>query len=611
MAKGVNGTAGPSARKRATTRPEEGSDASDRERKKAKTDVSCARRGGDVVDALTSGVWFTDDHSQRQREREPQNVKSHGTRANALAGAPPAFKPRPIGVNGPSDADDGPPLDLPPPPSEKRIARRRESTRAKLAHAVASPAPTRAARDLAAAAGDSDSDNDSGATRAQSLFTPRAPKPVAHLNFRPITRPRPSAAPPPSPGAFMAPPPSVPRRAARKSRLGGAIMEGTIPLPIADTPVINKNRELRRDGERRSSIGLRGQRASSSFERGEPSYPHSSVSPSQFYKHIPPDLPEPVKARWLIAWCARRTMDEHTSKSKARQRAAPPDEVDKLLGDVVDDFVASVAKGNLDTNIFPTDVSRLVAPELQLTSQGASTSAMPVRPHPRNVDNRATLEKEQAIIRRMKAEDRDWSRIAANANAQQAAVVSELSVKARTHAPPDMSTAPEWLQRALRVADDVLAGGDKDIGSAGNFGQVEFEVDMLHQTSHQAHQYALQAQRFLDGIFSSLASDLRARDGETRVPPPTDDAGADAEAAVLLSAAAGPSRPRTDPINMLRALASADAKKQTPETVAKAAAVAAVSATPRAPALTPRRAGPGATPRRAGVYGRAGTPGKR
>lgn len=281
-----------------------------------------------------------------------------------MTGATLAFKPQPIGSVEPSDRDeDDEPFEMPPPPSARKIARRRESTRVKLANAVASPAPSRRARELAAAStaeAEHDSASDSE-TRAQSLFTPRAPKPVPHLSFKPNKRPRPSAAPPPSPGPSMPPPMSVPRRmAARKSRLGGAIMDSVVPLPISDTPVIDKNRDMRRgEGERRDSLGMRGQRASSSFGRGEPSYPHSSVPSNQFYKHIPPDLPEPVKARWLIAWCAKRAMDERTGKAKGEKPPVETDDVERLLGDVVGGFVASVARGDVDTSdVFGKQVSR-------------------------------------------------------------------------------------------------------------------------------------------------------------------------------------------------------------------------------------------------------------
>lgn len=42
-----------------------------------------------------------------------------------------------------------------------------------------------------------------------------------------------------------------------------------VPLPESETPMIRKNKALREDQSRRSSLGMRGQRASTSLGRGE------------------------------------------------------------------------------------------------------------------------------------------------------------------------------------------------------------------------------------------------------------------------------------------------------------------------------------------------------
>lgn len=168
------------------------------------------------------------------------------------------------------------------------------------------------------------------------------------------------------------------------------LSEHIVPLPPTDTPVITRNRQLRDKVSRRSSLGLRGGRGSSSFDKGEPSYPHSSISHTHFYKHLPPERPEPQKTAWFISWCGKRALEERTDAThrKGRERAAKPDmpEVDKLLGDVMDDFCFKLAQGRVDTNVF--------AP------QGDSGSAMPIKPHPRNVENRKVQERESAAIKK-------------------------------------------------------------------------------------------------------------------------------------------------------------------------------------------------------------------
>lgn len=416
-----------------------------------------------------------------------------------------------------------------------------------------------------------------------SVFTPKPKNPVPHLTFKPYNRPRPSVAPPPSPG--------IPRQgrksvagSSRQGRLsiieGRQYVESVQPMPVPDTP-LKKQGPRKKVTEVRPSLGMRGQRGSTSFGRGEPTYPHSSVQPNEFYRHIPVELPDPVKVRWLVSWCAKRAFEEHTSKGKVRARDP---EADRLLGDVIDLFVANVAKGDVDTNIYDTD------PTSNSTSNG-------VRPHAKNVENRATKAKEESIIKLMKAEDRDWSRIAASANAQQDRVIGSLKTKVANPAEPSLSG---WFAEACRITDDVMAMGDDDIGAAADFAEVEYEVDSLHQSTHQAAAYAAQARRFLDGIFSSLASDLRKRDA-----PPGNDA-LESSAGNVGSISGNQGEMRRDPIHMLRALAAADTRSQTADTVAKAASVAVAPASSAA-AHTPRRPQPATTPRRA-VYGRA-TPG--
>lgn len=89
-----------------------------------------------------------------------------------------------------------------------------------------------------------------------------------------------------------------------------------ITLPMADTPVIKRNKAMREGksdkGERRSSLGSRGRRASSLIESGTSNAsPHSEVEVTEYYKHIEGEgLPEPRRMRQLLTWCAERAMDE-------------------------------------------------------------------------------------------------------------------------------------------------------------------------------------------------------------------------------------------------------------------------------------------------------------
>lgn len=85
-----------------------------------------------------------------------------------------------------------------------------------------------------------------------------------------------------------------------------------IKLPMSDTPIINRNKEMRKKGgtggNRRSSLGSRGRRASSLIESGQTAIPHREVSTNAFYKHIEADLLEPRRMKQLLMWCGERAL---------------------------------------------------------------------------------------------------------------------------------------------------------------------------------------------------------------------------------------------------------------------------------------------------------------
>ncbi|KAL2794495.1 Mis12-Mtw1 protein family-domain-containing protein [Aspergillus keveii] len=102
----------------------------------------------------------------------------------------------------------------------------------------------------------------------------------------------------------------------------------TITLPVADTPVIQRNREMRgkksSKGSRRSSLSMRGRRASSLIDSGASNaLPHKQVHTADFYKHIAADgLPEPRRMRQLLIWCATRAMGDKPSGSRSEDESA-------------------------------------------------------------------------------------------------------------------------------------------------------------------------------------------------------------------------------------------------------------------------------------------------
>jgi kinetochore protein Mis13/DSN1 len=103
---------------------------------------------------------------------------------------------------------------------------------------------------------------------------------------------------------------------ANKSSVDQSKQSTVISLPFSDTPIINRNKELRKkgNGTRRSSLGLRGRRASSLIENGHSAIPHREVETSEFYKHIEAEgLSEPRRMKQLLTWTGERCMGEKPS----------------------------------------------------------------------------------------------------------------------------------------------------------------------------------------------------------------------------------------------------------------------------------------------------------
>jgi kinetochore protein Mis13/DSN1 len=107
-----------------------------------------------------------------------------------------------------------------------------------------------------------------------------------------------------------------------------------IALPFSDTPVINRNKELRKKGAggRRSSLGMRGRRASSLIDNGHSAIPHREVETKEFYKHIESEgLSEPRRMKQLLTWTGERALGERPSHGD-------PDSAAALAGEQIYNF---------------------------------------------------------------------------------------------------------------------------------------------------------------------------------------------------------------------------------------------------------------------------------
>ncbi|KAJ6157619.1 hypothetical protein N7470_005211 [Penicillium chermesinum] len=191
-------------------------------------------------------------------------------------------------------------------------------------------------------------------------------------------RGRPARPKNPEPNGFKSPePPSV----------------GTkVALPTADTPVIQRNKELRGSksdkGRRRSSLGMRGRRASSLIDTGaSTAMPHPKVGTEEFFKHIADSgLPEPRRMRQLLVWCATRAMGAEKSSSRSEDPSA------RLAARVIqEEILKDLSTNDLLSNWFSRED---VNPPTIVVK----------KPNPRNVQNMDKIKELEEHIQKLQKE---------------------------------------------------------------------------------------------------------------------------------------------------------------------------------------------------------------
>ncbi|KAI0392091.1 hypothetical protein F5Y17DRAFT_380315 [Xylariaceae sp. FL0594] len=166
-----------------------------------------------------------------------------------------------------------------------------------------------------------------------------------------------------------------------------------IALPFSDTPVINRNKEMRKKtGNRRSSVGMRGRRASSLIESGHSAIPHREVNASEFYKHIEADgLTEPRRMKQLLTWCGERSLVEKPPLGSLNSNAILGARAiqDQLLKDFSSrsDFSDWFAREDMPEVVRPPPI---------------------VKPNPRNIEHDEKIVELEDRIKRLKAEKKKW-----------------------------------------------------------------------------------------------------------------------------------------------------------------------------------------------------------
>ncbi|KAK5097414.1 hypothetical protein LTS08_006826 [Lithohypha guttulata] len=272
-----------------------------------------------------------------------------------------------------------------------------------------------------------------------------------------------------------------------------------INLPFADTPVISRNKAMREGkagkNERRSSLGLRGRRASSLIDSGS-----SNGS----------DLLEPRRMRQLLTWCATRNMHpkpQGTTFEEASARSAARVIEEELLKDLADKSEMSDWFNREDT--------------------GASVVPLPERPHPKNLENATKIVEVEEQLRRLRAEKE-----ALEALLRPPSIAKPHIVNREAHSQKDSELLSENDTKALELlnpgsslSNEISSRVNQVVSALGP------AIDTFADGVHKINLYRITADNLASEVLSTCAEKIAQREkvgkmkalGTDEVPSPRRD----------------------------------------------------------------------------------------
>ncbi|KAJ1912070.1 hypothetical protein IWQ60_009836 [Tieghemiomyces parasiticus] len=316
-------------------------------------------------------------------------------------------------------------------------------------------------------------------TRSPSTLIPQV---VVKLPTPPIDEPEPVRGPP---------------RQGRSAVGGGRVIDSVVPVKtptshrrptfpdIMDVPTATGPSLSR---QRRRSSGIRGQRRRSSIAaNGTILTPHKQIPSRDFYKHISPDEPEPLRMRQLLAYAIPKTRVRTPTPS-----ASGPDTT--AIGNIMDELVRKFERAMTRGDV-PTSWYRLAE-----AVEGAR-AAEPPTPHPANEPLRQRKEGlERSLVRYRKERDL-WSRLLRQAE------------------PSSTDLFPVWLtdtatdpisQDTMSPCTAVIRQTRRQLNDGGD---LAYTVDQLADAVYLSHTFQRNAKTFIDRLAHDLIVSFQRRWG--------------------------------------------------------------------------------------------------
>ncbi|KLU86487.1 hypothetical protein MAPG_05499 [Magnaporthiopsis poae ATCC 64411] len=409
------------------------------------------------------------------------------------------------------------------PEPQQLIVPKTRSTRAAVAAAPPKPAPKATARTTKAAAATTTTAPAANGRRTRSSME------MEDEGSDPVT-----AAPPPKPSRGRPPKKRAAPEPVQQSRLepvatprmqmdaadpdddddrhhdhndGGGVGSSVdggkkIALPFSDTPIINRNKELRKKGAasgRRSSLGMRGRRASSLIENGHSAIPHREVDPAEFYKHIAEGLMEPRRMRQLLTWCGERALLERPPHGSVNSN--------EILGAraIQDQLLKDFGNKSEFSDWFSREDQPAV-PEVK--------RPVVVKPNPVNIENERKIQELEASIKHLKQERKKW--LALEKPPPEFPPLFEDEDPTKAPLPDESMLDPEEARMLQSLTDPALSfssfRGKTQSRLRGLQSSLEIDIDQLADGVHKLGQRVDVAGRQADRVLALSADRLKERD---------------------------------------------------------------------------------------------------
>ncbi|KAJ7151733.1 Mis12-Mtw1 protein family-domain-containing protein [Mycena filopes] len=343
------------------------------------------------------------------------------------------------------------------------------------------------------------------ASRAHTIIDPSLAS--TSMSFRPTSPEKP-------------PPKPKPKAAKGKKDKGVRVVDTQVPI-LDGTPQAERNKLLRGDAmaaiardrergrtpeadqepkghSRRSSLGGRGKRISSSFQAGAFTLPHPKVHEESFYKHIDRELPDAEQLRQLLTWSASRA-------STSAVAELPPEDAAGLEG-IKDGMVRMLAERRIDLSLF--------GPEDEEDMAAKGTNAQ-------NEKNRQWEVVYTKQLQDAQDEDEEWKKTKyfyeAHAVKEQKRLAERRSSRSSSSSPlPDPALLSDRLRHGLRLAQ-APSPSPASTQIRARLPELQWKFDLLHANLNSARTCARVAGRALDARFGLLGEGLAGRAGDPHV----------------------------------------------------------------------------------------------